>query len=224
MTTHVLNEPISRPARFSAAGPVVPMMPDYPGKRLFDLILSGLVTLLILSWLVPILGLLIVATSPGPMFFIQRRTGRNGRAFRCFKFRTMYQANDPMVFRQTTRNDPRVTPLGRFLRRTNLDEIPQLLNVLRGEMSIVGPRPHPLPLDEQFWYSLSGYPQRYRVRPGLTGLAQARRCRGAVVNARMMKHRVVYDLFYIKRRSFGLDLHICMQTLVAMLRENPDAF
>jgi putative colanic acid biosysnthesis UDP-glucose lipid carrier transferase len=198
--------------------------PEYPGKRLFDLLLAGLVTLLVLSWLVPIVGLLILTTSRGPVFFIQRRTGLNGRPFRCYKFRTMRQSADRGVFRQTARHDDRVTPLGRVLRRTNIDEIPQLLNVLRGEMSIVGPRPHPLPLDDQFWDTLDGYPQRYRARPGLTGLAQSRGCRGAVVEARTMKHRVMYDRLYIRKASLGFDLRICWLTMKAMLGPNPDAF
>lgn len=203
---------------------VAPSVPEYAGKRLLDLIVAGFITVFLLSWLATLIGLLIRATSSGPVFFIQTRTGRNGQPFRCFKFRTMYHDAPGYSFRQTLRNDNRVTPIGRFLRRTNLDELPQILNVLLGEMSLVGPRPHPIPLDAAYWDTMKGYAQRYRARPGLTGLAQARGCRGAVFTTLTMHHRLKYDLLYIKKSSLHFDLYICVQTIMCMSKGNSDAF
>lgn len=197
----------------------------YPNKRAFDLILSGLIAVFFLSWMIPLIGLAIVLTSPGPPIFVQIRSGRNGRQFRCLKFRTMYT---PPAGRDTywpaCRNDPRVTRLGRFLRRTNLDEMPQFLNVLLGDMSLVGPRPHPIELDAQYWFRLPNYPLRYGIRPGITGLAQVSGCRGGISHPLMMKHRVRYDRFYIQHVSLFLDVYVCLLTLVAMFRGNTDAF
>ncbi|TAE32276.1 MAG: sugar transferase [Cytophagales bacterium] len=203
---------------------VSPPLPEHPGKRVFDFVVALLSVVFLFSWLGVLIGLLIRLTSSGPILFIQTRTGWGGQPFRCFKFRTMYHDAPGGSFRQTLRNDDRVTPLGRFLRRTNLDELPQILNVLLGEMSIVGPRPHPIPLDAQYWETLPTYPQRYRARPGLTGLAQIRGCRGAVQTTHTMQQRLRYDLFYIKRSSLHFDFYICLQTLLAMFRGNSDAF
>lgn len=203
---------------------VAPSAPEYGGKRLFDLLVAGLVTVFVLSWLGVLIALLIRATSSGPIFFIQTRTGLNGQPFRCLKFRTMYHDAPGGSFRQTLRNDDRVTPLGRFLRRANLDELPQILNVLLGEMSIVGPRPHPIPLDALYWDTMHGYSQRYRARPGLTGLAQARGCRGAVQTTLTMHQRLKFDLFYIKKSSLHFDFYICVQTVLCMFKGNSDAF
>jgi len=197
----------------------------YPGKRMFDLLVSCLVVLFVLSWLLPVIGLAIMLTSSGPALFVQIRSGRNGRQFRCFKFRTMYTPKPGHdAFMQTIQHDPRVTRLGRLLRRTNLDEMPQFLNVLLGDMSLVGPRPHPIELDAQYWYTLPDYPARYRVRPGITGLAQVSKCRGNVTSVRMMRHRVKYDRFYVRHASARLDLFICLKTIAAMFTGNTDAF
>lgn len=186
------------------------------GKRLFDFFIAGLVTVLVLSWLVPLLSLLIRLTSPGPGIFVQYRTGRNGRPFLCLKFRTMsYHKAQPFV--QATKNDARVTPIGRFLRRTNLDELPQVLNVLVGDMSLVGPRPHPIPLDARYWHTMPAYAGRYDVKPGLTGLAQVRGCRGETSTWMQMHHRVRLDHFYIRRQSLGLDVKICWWTALKMI-------
>lgn len=213
-----------RPAYVPLSTRVAPPAPEYIGKRLFDLIVAGLVVVFLLSWLGVLIALLIRATSSGPILFIQTRTGRNGQPFRCLKFRTMYNSAPGGSFRQTLRNDNRVTPIGAFLRRTNLDELPQILNVLLGEMSIVGPRPHPIPLDAAYWDTLQGYSQRYRARPGLTGLAQARGSRGAVFTKLTMKHRLNYDLLYIQKSSLHFDFYICVQTLLCMFRGNSEAF
>ena len=193
------------------------------GKRLFDITVSGIVILCILIWFVPLIGLLIRLTSPGPVVFVQLRTGRNGRPFRCLKFRTMTYQPDAQ-FKQATKGDKRVTPIGRILRKTNLDELPQVFNVLLGHMSIVGPRPHPLQLDAQHWHTLPGYPDRYAVKPGITGLAQVRGCRGETAELIDMQHRVRLDRFYIQKQSIGLDLKICLHTALCMVKGDKKAF
>lgn len=193
------------------------------GKRLLDIIISGLLALFFLSWLIPVLGLAIRLTSPGPALFVQVRTGRNGRLFRCLKFRTM--TYDPSAqFKQATKNDCRVTRLGAFLRKSNLDELPQILNVLWGDMSLVGPRPHPIQLDAKHWNELPSYPERYAVRPGITGLAQVRGCRGETAHLIDMVHRVRLDRFYIRKQSFWLDLKICWWTVTTMVKGDKKAF
>ncbi|MVM37176.1 sugar transferase [Spirosoma sp. HMF3257] len=195
----------------------------YSAKRAFDLVMSILITIFFLSWMIPLIWVAIVLSSPGPAIFVQLRSGRNGQQFRCLKFRTMYTSGTDS-FLPASKNDPRVTPLGRVLRRTNLDELPQFLNVLLGDMSLVGPRPHPLDLDAEHWFTLPNYPQRYGIRPGITGLAQVRGCRGSIAYNLMMKHRVRYDLLYIQKASLSLDIYICFRTLLAMFTNNTDAY
>ena len=192
-------------------------------KRAFDLAVAGIVSVSVLIWLIPLLALLIRLTSPGPALFIQVRNGRNGRVFPCLKFRTMTYERGAQ-FRQATRNDARVTRIGRFLRRTNLDEMPQFLNVLAGHMSVVGPRPHPLPLDAKHWDTLPGYRERYVVRPGITGLAQARGARGETDEPYKMKIRVRYDHLYVRRQSTRLDAKICWWTIKAAVGGNKNAW
>ncbi|MBO0947786.1 sugar transferase [Fibrella forsythiae] len=194
------------------------------GKRVFDICFSLLVTVFVLSWMIPILGILIKLCSPGPILFIQKRTGYRGIPFSCIKFRTMTYSPKEDTFKQTTKNDCRVTPLGRFLRRTNLDEMPQFLNVLVGDMSVVGPRPHALPHSAQFWNTMPSYRKRYRVKPGITGLAQVRGCRGETDKLIKMHHRVKYDRFYNRKQSQMLDIWICWLTVSAMLRGNVHAW
>ncbi|GAB3320266.1 hypothetical protein GCM10027299_13530 [Larkinella ripae] len=126
-----------------------------------------------------------------------------------------YVANDS--FKQVTKNDSRVTPIGRFLRKTNLDEMPQFINVLWGDMSIVGPRPHALAHSAQYWNTMPDYRKRYRVRPGITGLAQVKGCRGETGQLMKMRHRVKYDRFYNRKKSLQLDLWICWMTFMSML-------
>ncbi|GAB3023960.1 sugar transferase [Spirosoma pulveris] len=192
-------------------------------KRGFDLFVASIVLVSVLIWLIPLLALLIKLTSPGPAIFVQSRTGRNGKVFPCLKFRTMaYERN--AQFKQATRNDMRVTRIGKFLRRTNLDEMPQFLNVLAGHMSIVGPRPHPIPLDAQHWHTMPGYKERYSVRPGITGLAQARGARGETGELYKMKVRVRYDHLYINRQSTRLDAKICWWTVKAAIGGNKNAW
>lgn len=193
-------------------------------KRPFDLLVAITATILLLSWLIPLLGLLIVLTSPGPVLFVQWRTGRNGRMFRCLKFRTMRVDHNNVTFRQTAHNDSRVTPIGRWLRRTNLDEMPQFLNVLLGSMSVVGPRPHAIQHDAEFWFSLPAYPKRYEVTPGITGLAQVRGARGIIDHGIKMEHRLRYDLFYIRKHSFWLDIQTCWWTVQKMFKGDSNAW
>lgn len=192
-------------------------------KRLFDVTFSLLVSLFVLSWLLPLLGLAIRLNSPGPMLFVQLRTGRNGRQFRCFKLRTMI-ARPETEFRQASKNDSRITKLGQLLRRTNLDELPQFINVLLGDMSIVGPRPHPIPLDKQHWHSMPQYAERYNVKPGITGLAQVRGCRGETDTLQKMAHRVRLDRWYIANRSLALDMVICWWTVISTVKGDKKAW
>lgn len=195
-----------------------------PWKRPFDLFIAGFVTLFVLIWLIPLIGIIIVVTSPGPALFVQWRTGREGRLFRCLKFRTMRFKHDDKTFRQTTYNDARVTSIGRWLRKTNLDEMPQFLNVLMGDMSVVGPRPHAIQHDAQYWLALPNYYKRYSVRPGITGLAQVRGARGITDHRMKMEHRLRYDLFYIKRRSLWRDIKICWWTVKGTLQGDANAW
>lgn len=192
------------------------------GKRIFDILFSLLVCVFILSWLYPILGAMILVDSSGPILFVQRRSGRWGKSFPCLKFRTMYHLPQS-DFRQATQHDVRVTRLGQFLRRSNLDEMPQFVNVLFGHMSVVGPRPHAVLHDAEYW-NLDMYRERYSIRPGLTGLAQARGARGETNHTRKMMQRVRYDHLYMNRQSLWLDVQICWLTARAMLRNNINAW
>ena len=193
-------------------------------KRCFDLLIAGLVTVFVLAWLIPILGLLISIESRGPIIFVQLRTGKNGRRFRCLKFRTMtYERN--AAFKQVVQQDARVTRIGKYLRKSNIDEMPQFLNVLAGSMSIVGPRPHAIDHDAKYWHHLPNYPKRYSVRPGITGLAQVRGARGVTEehNSKMYD-RLRYDLFYIKKRTLWQYVKICWWTIEAMYKGDENAY
>jgi len=202
----------------------VPALYASSGKRVFDVIVALLVIIFVLTWLVPLISIAICVTSRGPALFIQARTGRKGRPFRCFKFRTMTHESKPnSEFRQTSANDSRVTRVGGFLRKTNLDEMPQFINVLFGDMSIVGPRPHAVQHDAQFW-SMPGYTERYSIKPGITGVAQVRGCRGETAQVIDMQHRVRYDHWYITRYSLPLDCKICWWTVEKMWKGDKKAF
>ena len=184
------------------------------GKRAFDIVVaaSGLI---LLSGLFAVVAVLIKRGSPGPVFFRQRRRGYNQRDFMIYKFRSMEARPDGERFQQASRNDPRVTRVGRILRRYNLDELPQLINVLRGEMSIVGPRPHAVAHDRMFEKRIEMYPRRLNVRPGITGWAQVHGHRGETDTNAKMAARVEHDLYYIDNWSLGLDLYIVLLTLVS---------
>lgn len=176
--------------------------------------LIAFAALLVLAPLFPIVALLIKLDSPGPVFFRQQRLGWDGKVINILKFRTMRQADNSAGARQARRDDPRFTRVGRFLRRTSLDELPQLVNVLRGEMSVVGPRPHPLALNENFIRRIDAYMQRHRVKPGITGWAQVHGLRGETNTLDKMQLRVQYDLYYIEHWSLWLDIKIIALTLV----------
>lgn len=182
-------------------------------KRVIDLVLA-LLLLLFLSPLMISIALAIKITSPGPIFFRQKRHGARQRPFMILKFRSMHFTSKPeREVRQCTQTDCRVTPLGRILRRTSLDELPQLFNVLRGEMSIVGPRPHAISHDEYFMNRIPRYTRRFSVRPGMTGLAQVCGARGETRTDLDMKRRIDLDVHYIENASLFLDFKILLATV-----------
>lgn len=177
------------------------------GKRSFDLVVSFLVSVLVLSWLIPILAILIKLDSKGPVFFVQTRIGFLGIPFRCYKLRTMI-VNQNSDSQQAMYNDQRITRLGHFLRITSLDELPQFLNVIIGNMSIVGPRPFMKKDDQEFSISVSNYPLRYCAKPGITGMAQVKGYRGRTDNFLSIFHRYQWDAFYIRNARPSLDFKI----------------
>jgi Undecaprenyl-phosphate glucose phosphotransferase len=197
-------------------------------KAVVDRVLSAL----LLVWFLPlfaIIAVIIKVDSPGPICFRQRRHGLNNTEFDVIKFRTMTWSGyeTAIGIRQTERNDSRLTRVGCFLRRSSLDELPQLLNVLRGEMSLVGPRPHPTMMrtENRLCEEIAAdYPHRHRVKPGMTGWAQINGLRGAASTAEQIRRRVEYDLFYIDHWSFLLDLKILLLTPVKMILDNEGAF
>ncbi|MBL8553354.1 MAG: sugar transferase [Phenylobacterium sp.] len=180
-------------------------------KRAFDIVVAGLALFAFLPLLV-LIGTAIWMESQGPILFRQQRTGLNGRPFRIYKFRTMTVMEDGDGVRQAVRGDVRVTPLGGLLRRLSLDELPQLLNVLKGEMSIVGPRPHALSHDVTWSRRVPGYADRFRARPGLTGQAQVMGYRGEVANDEGLFQRISADNAYIDGWSFTRDLMLVVRT------------
>ncbi len=190
-------------------------------KRAFDLVAAG-TALVLLAPLLLVTAIAVKLDSPGPVFFRQKRFGFNNRAFEMLKFRTMHVAAcDPTGARRTVRDDPRVTRVGRFLRRTSIDELPQLWNVLKGDMSIVGPRAHPIEMkigDRYYHEVVEGYFARHRVRPGITGWAQVHGLRGEVDSLEKARARLAYDLDYVENWSLGLDLRILWLTLRYGLR------
>jgi putative colanic acid biosysnthesis UDP-glucose lipid carrier transferase len=187
-------------------------------KRASDLFLASL-GLLLLWPLMMLLAIGVKLSSPGPVFFRQRRYGINGKEIRIFKFRSMTVWEDGENILQATREDPRTTRFGSFLRRTSLDEIPQLLNVISGEMSIVGPRPHAIAHNETYRSLIQGYMVRHKVRPGITGWAQVHGLRGETRTLDEMKARVEYDLDYLRRWSLWLDLRIMARTVGIIFKD-----
>jgi Undecaprenyl-phosphate glucose phosphotransferase len=181
-------------------------------KRAFDVVAASTL-LVVASPLLALIALLIRLDSKGPVFFLQRRYGFNQQAFRIYKFRSMATADDGDIVRQATRNDPRVTRVGRILRRYNLDELPQLLNVIAGQMSLVGPRPHALAHDHEFQRKIALYARRHNVKPGITGWAQVNGLRGETDTDDKMARRISYDHWYIDNWSFWLDLAILVRTV-----------
>ena len=183
-------------------------------KRLFDFMFAA-VALIALTPLIIVVAVLIKLDGPGPIFFVQRRYGFNQQPFRIIKFRTMRALEDGTVVPQARRDDPRLTKIGRWLRRWNIDEIPQFFNVLTGDMSVVGPRPHALSHDLDYQRRISFYARRHNVKPGLTGWAQINGYRGEIDSEDKIRKRVEYDLFYIDNWSFWLDLKIIARTVLS---------
>lgn len=192
-------------------------------KRAFDLVFAGFVTIFILSWLIPLVGILIKLESRGPVFFVQKRNGINNHVFNCLKFRSM-TPNDYADTKQATKKDPRVTRIGAFLRNTSLDEMPQFLNVLTGDMSIVGPRPHTIPMNQAFANQIGRYNSRHKIRPGITGLAQVKGYRGEIESSFQIRSRVRLDYFYINNWSFLLDMGIMLKTIHELLFHRDNAY
>lgn len=192
-------------------------------KRLFDIVFSSLVILLIFPWLYPIVALLIKLSSKGPVHFMQSRTGQGNDDFACYKFRTM-RINDEADTKQAVKGDTRITKIGAFLRKTSIDEIPQFINVFLGDMSVVGPRPHPMNLNRQFETKIDKFMARHFVKPGITGLAQAKGYRGPTLKLYQMRNRIKLDLFYIENWSLWLDLKIILLTISSVAKGDENAF
>ncbi|MCD6089873.1 MAG: exopolysaccharide biosynthesis polyprenyl glycosylphosphotransferase [Bacteroidales bacterium] len=192
-------------------------------KRGFDIIFSFFVIVFILSWLIPILGLLIRLESKGPVIFKQKRNGLNNGEFDVFKFRSMY-INGYSNKKQTSANDLRLTKIGKFIRRTSIDEMPQFINVFLGSMSVVGPRPHPVFLTEQYSKLIDKYMIRHFVKPGVTGLAQIKGFRGEVQDIEQMRNRIRLDKFYIENWSLLLDIEIIIKTFINSFKRNPNIY
>ncbi|MCC9137783.1 undecaprenyl-phosphate glucose phosphotransferase [Pontibacter silvestris] len=192
-------------------------------KRSFDLIFSLLVVVLVLSWLIPILAFIIRIDSKGPIFFRQERSGINNKKFWCWKFRSMY-VNSEANSQQARKGDPRITPVGAFLRKTSLDELPQFFNVLMGQMSVVGPRPHMLKHTQEYSLVVDKFMVRHFIKPGITGLSQVRGLRGDTSEVHQMKARVKLDIFYLENWSMLLDLKIIFFTVYNIFRGDKHAF
>ncbi|WP_460220446.1 undecaprenyl-phosphate glucose phosphotransferase [Psychroserpens sp. MEBiC05023] len=192
-------------------------------KRTFDIVFSSLVIIFILSWLTPIIAILIKLESKGPIFFKQSRNGFNYREFDCYKFRSMTPNEDAHIY-QATRGDQRITKVGKFIRKTSIDELPQFFNVLFGDMSVVGPRPHMVSHTNMYAKRIDKFMVRHFVKPGITGLAQVSGYRGEVESDKDIIGRVKYDIFYIENWSLLLDLKIITQTFSNAIKGEDKAY
>jgi putative colanic acid biosynthesis UDP-glucose lipid carrier transferase len=190
----------------------------FVAKRCFDIVTSLIITVLVLSWLLPVLMLLIKLDSKGPVFFKQKRVGFLGKVFWCYKLRTMY-INPEADILQADEDDPRITRVGKFLRVTGLDEFPQFINVLLGQMSIVGPRPHMYADCNKFANAINGYKFRNLVKPGITGLAQIKGYKGPTKDFESIFHRYQFDAFYVRNANFWLDARIVRKTIAQIIGE-----
>lgn len=191
-------------------------------KRVFDIIFSSLVIIFILSWLYPLIAILIKRESPGPVLFKQLRSGKDNQSFLCYKFRSMKVNNDEN--KQATQNDSRVTKIGAFLRRTSLDELPQFFNVFLGDMSVIGPRPHPLNMTEQYSQIINQYMVRQFLKSGITGWAQVNGFRGETKDPILMQKRVEHDIWYLENWSMWVDLKIILKTINNILVGEENAY
>jgi len=191
-------------------------------KRGFDIVFSFLVIVLILSWLMPLIAILIKLESKGPIFFKQGRPGLDENEFFCYKFRSM-QVNETTE-KEASKNDPRVTKMGRFMRKTSIDELPQFFNVLLGDMSVVGPRPHLWSQNKSYASKVKKYMVRHYVKPGITGLAQVKGYRGEIETDEDMINRIKFDVFYIENWSIVMDIKIIIQTVVNIFKGEDKAY
>lgn len=191
-------------------------------KRFFDILFSLFVIVFVLSWLIPLVGIIIKIESNGPIFFKQGRPGIDEKEFFCYKFRSM--KINGTTEKEASRNDPRVTKIGKFLRKTSIDELPQFFNVLLGDMSVVGPRPHLWSQNKAYASKIKKYMVRHYVKPGITGLAQVKGYRGEIETDEDMINRIKYDVFYIENWSFAMDLKIIVQTVVNIFKGEEKAY
>lgn len=192
-------------------------------KRSFDIIFSSLIIIFILSWLTPVIAILIKLESKGPVFFKQSRNGFNYKEFDCYKFRSMMPNKDAHLY-QATRDDQRVTKIGKFIRKTSIDELPQFFNVLFGDMSVVGPRPHMVSHTNIYAKRIDKFMVRHFVKPGITGLAQISGFRGEIESDKDIIGRVKYDIFYIENWSLLLDLKIIIRTFIHAVKGDDKAY
>lgn len=219
-----MSETSSDDERFDGVATVPEWRPS-PWLAVKDVLDRGLAGLLLLVLAPLFLGVMLAVrlSSPGPIFYRQTRHGRDKVPFDIWKFRSMYvdacDTRQGAQIRQATREDPRVTPVGRLLRRTSLDELPQLFNVLAGEMALVGPRPHAIAEDAHYGTIVDGYDGRFRMKPGITGLAQVRGLRGEILSDDFMRQRIAADNAYVDRWTLGRDLAILLQTVLVLFRK-----
>jgi putative colanic acid biosysnthesis UDP-glucose lipid carrier transferase len=192
-------------------------------KRIFDLVFSSLIIISILSWFIPIMALIINWESKGPLFFIQKRNGLNYKEFNCYKFRSM-EVNDKADIDLASKNDVRITKVGQFIRKTSIDELPQFFNVLKGEMSVVGPRPHMVSVANLYSLKVDKFMARHFIKPGITGLAQTKGFRGEVETDEDIINRVKYDIFYMENWSILLDGKIIFNTIFNTLKGDDKAY
>ncbi|MEO1067493.1 MAG: sugar transferase [Pseudomonadota bacterium] len=188
-------------------------------KRIFDTLVASVLFVFLLPALL-VIAIGIKATSQGPVLFRQTRYGRFKQPFEILKFRTMTVQESGDNFQQAVKDDPRVTSFGKFLRRTSLDELPQLWNVIRGDMSLVGPRPHATSMDDELAKRIIGYDNRFLMRPGITGLAQCKGFRGGTEHMSQIIGRLCRDLYYVRNRSMSMDLRILFETAIGLLRHD----
>ena len=215
---YIETQPVLAQTKFS-----LDFLTNFTIKRTFDILFSLIILVFICSWLFPLIALFIKIGSKGPIFFIQKRYGFHDEVFSCIKFRTMHQ-NGNSSTKTTEINDSRITNLGKFLRKTSLDEMPQFINVLLGEMSVVGPRPHMLLVDDYYKLKIGRYSIRSHVKPGITGLAQVNGLRGDIGNMDIEMHkRILADTFYVKNWSFVLDLVIIFKTVFLVIKGDKKA-
>jgi len=191
-------------------------------KRVFDLVFSSIIIVGLLSWLTPIMAIIIKWETKGPLFFIQKRNGLNYKEFNCYKFRSM-ELNDKADLDLASKNDVRITKVGKFIRKTSIDELPQFFNVFFGEMSVVGPRPHMVSVANLYAAKVDKFMVRHFVKPGITGLAQTKGFRGEVETDEDIINRVKYDIFYMENWSILLDIKIILNTIYNMLKGDEKA-